>query len=380
MIITDKIVTLSYGPFSCSLQGFDNKFDILEPIAEYFCDLLIKAPQGSNRLPVSNADDLARIVGDVISHPVEGYEAQGVIILKPSEMSLDAAMADEDIEGIYDQDALAADPVELLTTHEAEALKAPARDTELAEGGNIFDEEDAWGEDAGGNESTDPDAEDSAGREEAPVPIVQPSRIGRVIKMKRRDFDAAISGGVIEEDMEAPEDAADQSAAQSAAQSVDQSAGNMRGPGLSLESEADLQRQLAKARATPKDQGDTVIPTMPKAMGWHKGVDRLHSSERRTDLERMFDEVDSQLDKSHSRDRHNAIQHLRAAVAAARAEGPAGHKLGQVIDETPYREDLAEAVDAKAVPHKFSRVRRRKISILPPLKLAADQRIDTDKI
>ena len=222
----------------------------------------------------------------------------------------------------------------------------------------------------------------------------RPAVEARVVKMKRSEFEAAISEGYFKE--EGAEDDLDN---------------NLFGDdsGLSAEEEADLRRELAEVEAEfdqPEDEDDTPLrlteadqvqdeaedtPKQDVAPNAEedaedaqtpRGISKLQRAERQADLARIFDETDTQLDEPESNQRRNAIQHLRAAVAATRAENKAGTSLKEDIDDSPYRNDLANVVRPRRPEAGEGRQRASRPSVQPtapaPLKLVAEQRVDVD--
>lgn len=108
------------------------------------------------------------------------------------------------------------------------------------------------------------------------------------------------------------------------------------------------------------------------------GREKLQKAEDAGDLMRFFDEADTQLEAPASSQRRNAIQHLRAAVAATRAERKAGSELQRNVDDAPYRSDLASVVRPRRpqVLVEGGRSLRPEEPRPAPLKLVAEQRID----
>ncbi|MCI5111770.1 MAG: hypothetical protein MRY75_14575 [Marivita sp.] len=219
--------------------------------------------------------------------------------------------------------------------------------------------------------------------------------IARVGKARRADVEAALAAGRLEEYEDEDEDDV-------APAAIARPIPGMEDSSLTPEQEAELARELADLHAEidndddwdfdDEDDDDTHELTEAEAEAASANIRKAvkltsparamltdTSIEEDTEsVERLADKTDTEMEEPEGNRRRSAIAHLRAAVAATKADRILGFSKKTVDEEEPYREDLADAVRPRRP--KISETRSaRPAPVRPaPLKLVAEQRIDVD--
>ena len=291
----------------------------------------------------------------------------------------EAEEEDDELDGILSRlDAGAEAPV---AVEEDVTEEDDADDDAVADSvSNLFDEEDEQPEQEDTHAEQDEDDVSSEDLSDPEEDAVEETPRARVIKVKRAELEAAIEKGDLEEYDDEAEDEAPRP------RSLDDMAPSKRAQtALSQEDEDDLARELAAleddiAAEDDEDAKDVAEEEdAPVAARAHRnGRAKLPTLDGTSDVSRLLAESDHQMDEPESATRRDAFAHLRAAVAAKKADSTIED------DEAPkgvvaYREDLAEVVRPRRPAATTSRTERPDDARPAPLKLVAEQRIDIEK-
>lgn len=407
----NKILTVSYGTFSCTLEGFEeNSFETMKAIAEYFRDLAADDRYFGAEPPRPDAEILARLAEQKTAARVQALSDERGVVLRPAE-DAEAAPESAALSDAPAAETPAAHTAEMATPMAAaldddsiaEKLRRIRAVVEQREAENLqedpVDISNAFAEEAeemaaGATDSPTTDAAESASAVSQPEPaaiadapeavVAQAPEVEEYALLAASGNDDDQSGqaveGALEDTAEAEEAEPQPEAAEGAAQEIEDTLADVAAEPQSEASDVTPEKEdfIPRVRARivrmrrgadaatqpPPQENAAILADLPEEASITPRRPRRQSAPvESADLGRLLLRAESALDTPEASARRNALAHLKAAVAATEAARQMGDEApADLSGNAEFQADLASAITQKPP--------------LSPLKLVAAQRID----
>ncbi|SHE98717.1 hypothetical protein SAMN05444279_11367 [Ruegeria intermedia] len=437
MVQNNKVLTVSYGTFSCTLEGFDDSFETMKAIAEYFRDLAAEDRYFGSEPPQPDAEMLARIAQRDTARHVEARPGENGVLLRASNRPPSTASspmtADTRTPSMTPPLPDPQDPVARAPAADSIAAKLQRIRAVVSHGDHPpapYTEEDETGFLAATEPQVDAISAAFASGALAPDDLETeaasprqpdiPSTAGADPIKAQPDAhvdSAAETGASIEladqtdVDSDLPPQAADadddlsvEPPQAEAAVTVDDGSDEMvpEARATTIEPEAEVEEALfedleddaqpdvddilnilseddadeATGTLTVEDEENILREISAIESEMETPADHADDDELDTDVLRLLQKADAELDDPATADTRETYSHLRTAVAATEAEREASGDDTAAEDEK-YRGDLASVVSPRRPEIQVTSMRPESDKAAP-LKLVAEQRVDTD--
>lgn len=398
-----KILTVSYGTFSCTLEGFDDPLGSMREMAEYFRDLAADDRYFGAEPPTPDVEMLQRIAEKEVQRRVEAHVTETGVALVAAEAApapqpepeAPVAQMDPDAAGPASEDTgpLAYDDEYLMSDEPEDVLPVDPEAHVAAAGPAESVAEKLRRIRAVVSQNIERDAAGSLRQEQTPN-AGHPDLRDRALTETIKEIQADLA------DDEDGSDGLSGSAGSAHLASHDASRDDAPAEAPSIGDDWDFEPELL---ARTDVSGDSVTPESAPvqersvtemignvserlsaeavdleeaAVRKERVVTRTLTPEPEEDVGRLLDETDTKLNDDETVRRRRVISQMRAAVAATKADRLVSQTVPKEVQEEaekdPYREDLSEAVEDTPPSEPARRVSS------PPLVLVSSQRIDSE--
>ncbi|MEX0276869.1 MAG: hypothetical protein AB3N19_05060 [Ruegeria sp.] len=407
MVQNNKVLTVSYGTFSCTLEGFDDSFETMKAIAEYFRDLAADDRYFGSEPPQPDAEMLTRIAQRDQSQRVEASRNDtGLLLRATDEVSTPAspasgAPAAEQVDSTAEffansetdepaaSDSIAAklQRIRAVVSHSGEASARYSED-EDENGGFVAPAQpkvDAISAafEAGALtpadlqtqvEDEDPqpvedliEAEDTAQAEPVEEPVA--AEVEAQVQTESEEAEVSTDDVLftdIEEKAEADsepdeivnilnEETDEPEAEEIGGSEFDHDVLTAAEEAKLLDEITLVESELAKRASQPLPEADDL----------------------NDDVTRLMDTAGERMDDLETSGQRETYSHLRTAVAATEAERSDADDNAAESPDQDYRGDLESVVSPRRPEIQVTSIRPD--TDTAPLKLVAEQRVDTDE-